>query len=94
MTTLDVCESEESVTAVVMLLGMGIKKVPSEVLKLKYAEMAKIFVNYLGKFAESDNTALLRSVSDTGETPVKCHFSELWTSKLNLKLKYHYDRNS
>lgn len=63
MTTLDVCESEESVTAVVMLLGMGIKKVPSEILKLKYSEMAKTFVTYLGKFAESDNTALLRSVS-------------------------------
>jgi ribosomal RNA-processing protein 12 len=64
MTTLDVCESEESVTAVFMLLGMGIKKVPNEVLKLKYSEMAKTFVNFLGKFAESDNTALLRSVSD------------------------------
>jgi ribosomal RNA-processing protein 12 len=66
MTTLDVSESEESVTAVVMLLGMGIKKVPTEVLKLKYSEMAKTFVNYLGKFAESDNTALLRSVGDIG----------------------------
>jgi hypothetical protein len=66
MTTLDVCESEESVTAVVMLLGMGIKKVPREVLKLKYSEMAKTFVVCLGKFALSDNTALLRSVSEVG----------------------------
>lgn len=70
MTTLDVCVSEESVTAIVMLLGMGIKKVPSEVLKLKYPEMSKTFVNYLGKFAESDNTALLRSVSDFWEVLV------------------------
>jgi hypothetical protein len=76
MTTLDVCESEESVTAVVMLLGMGIKKVPCEVLKLKYSEMAKTFVSYLGKYAESDNNALLRSVSDCGETPVHCDCAE------------------
>jgi hypothetical protein len=93
MTTLDVCESEESVTAVVMLLGMGIKKVPSEVLKLKYSEMAKTFISYLGKFAESDNTALLRSVSDFGKTWVECNCSELQTSKLNLKMKWHYDKN-
>jgi hypothetical protein len=77
MTTLDVCESEESVTAVVMLLGMGIKKVPSEILKLKYSEMAKTFVSYLGKFAESDNTALLRSVSDIGVALLVYHHNEL-----------------
>lgn len=92
MTTLDVCESEESVTAVVMLLGMGIKKVPHEVLKLKYSEMAKTFVNFLGKFAESDNSALLRSVSDSGETVVECS-NELQTSEFNLKMKCQYDKN-
>jgi hypothetical protein len=81
MTTLDVCESEESVTAVVMLLGMGIKKVPFEVLKLKYSEMAKTFVGYLGKYAESDNSALLRSVSDSGETLVHCDCTELNSPK-------------
>lgn len=86
MTTLDVCESEESVTAVVMLLGMGIKKVPFEVLKLKYSEMAKTFVGYLGKYAESDNSALLRSLIGCLSVLLQMQEVAVWSNSSTMQV--------
>lgn len=63
MTTVGVSESEDSLGAVLTLLGMGIKSVPQSVLRLKFSECSKIFMDLLGRFAESDNQVIVRSVS-------------------------------
>ncbi|KAJ1525453.1 hypothetical protein ONE63_010264 [Megalurothrips usitatus] len=62
MTTLNVSESEDSLGAVLTLLGMGIKSVPQSVLRKKFSEASKTFMDLLGRFAESDNHVIVRSV--------------------------------
>lgn len=64
MTTLENVECEEiSVTAILNLLSMVIKTVPQEVLQVKFSQCSKIFLDCLGKFSESENNSILKSVS-------------------------------
>nr|CAG4649918.1 EOG090X00E0 [Sida crystallina] len=63
MTTLDVAEaSEDSLGATLCLLGLVIKRVPSTVLKLKFAPTSKKLFDLLGNHVESENSILLRSI--------------------------------
>lgn len=62
MTSIGVSESEDSLGAVLTLLGMGIKGVPQNVLQKKFSEASKTFMDLLIRFAESDNHVILRSV--------------------------------
>ncbi|VVC28769.1 Hypothetical protein CINCED_3A003974 [Cinara cedri] len=55
-------DCEESITAMVSLLSMGIKCVPKEVLCAKFGPTTQILLSTLAKFAESDNNNLLKSV--------------------------------
>lgn len=64
MTALSVSESEDSTAAILTLLGMGIKTVPHEVLRLKFSEASKTFLDILMKYSELENPAILRAVSD------------------------------
>lgn len=54
---------EESITAMVSLLSMGIKCVPKEVICAKFGPTTQTLLTTLAKFAESDNNNLLKSVS-------------------------------
>jgi ribosomal RNA-processing protein 12 len=65
LTAAEIMDSEESLTAVVYLLSIVIKRVPVSVLKKKFSEVAKYFINLLGTHSESDSTSLLKSVSIT-----------------------------
>lgn len=56
-------DCEESITAMVSLLSMGIKCVPKEVLCAKFGPTTQTLLTTLAKFAESDNNNLLKSVS-------------------------------
>jgi len=47
----------------VSLLSMGMKCVPKEVLCTKFGPTTQILLTTLGRFAESDNNNLLKSVS-------------------------------
>lgn len=63
MTTLEVAEtSEDSLGATLSLLGMVIKRVPPNVLKLKFSAAAKSLLDLLGRHIESDNSVLVRSL--------------------------------
>lgn len=42
---------------------MGIKSVPSEVLKVKFSETSKIFLDLMAKYSEVENPVILRTVS-------------------------------
>lgn len=56
-------DCEDSVTAMVSLLSMGMKSVPKEVLCTKFGLTTQTLLTTLAKFAESDNNNLLKSVS-------------------------------
>ncbi|XP_060843061.1 RRP12-like protein [Rhopalosiphum padi] len=55
-------DCEDSVTAMVSLLSMGMKCVPKEVLCTKFGPTTQTLLTTLAKFAESDNNNLLKSV--------------------------------
>ncbi|XP_008183768.1 RRP12-like protein isoform X2 [Acyrthosiphon pisum] len=55
-------DCEDSVTAMVSLLSMGMKCVPKEVLCTKFGTTTQTLLTTLAKFAESDNNNLLKSV--------------------------------
>lgn len=63
MTTLEMTETEDSTAAVLSLLAMGIKTVPQEVLRVKFPEASKSFLDLLARFSEGENAVILRSVS-------------------------------
>lgn len=56
-------QEENGSHAVLSLLSMGIKTVPESVIKLKFSEFSKIFMDQLEKFCNTDNQNLLRCVS-------------------------------
>lgn len=64
MTALETCDSEDSTAAIVSLLAMGIKTVPQEVLRLKFSEISKVFIDLLAKYSQLENAVILKSVSD------------------------------
>lgn len=63
MTTLEATESEESVAAVVSLLRMGLKTVPTNVLRLQFSQASQTFLQVLTKYATSENFLIQRTVS-------------------------------
>ncbi|XP_033220095.1 RRP12-like protein [Belonocnema kinseyi] len=60
MTTLESAESEESVAAILSLLGMILKTVPTNVLKLQFSQASHIFLQVLTKYAITDNFLIQR----------------------------------
>lgn len=71
MTTLETADSEESVAAILSLLGMGLKTVPKNVLKLQFSEASKIFFQILTKYAASENFLIIRHVSRFFTTQIR-----------------------
>ena len=65
MTTLESAESEESVAAILSLLGMSLKTVPKNVLKLQFSQASQIFLQVLTKYATTDNFLIQRHVSSS-----------------------------
>nr|CAD7410246.1 unnamed protein product [Timema cristinae] len=86
MTTLDACETEESITAVMSLLGMGLKKVPENVLKLKFPETSKTFCDLLGKFSESENGVILRSLLGCLSVLLRAQEFAIWNNSSTLQV--------
>lgn len=62
MTALEAAETEESISAILSLLGMGMKTVPKNVLRLHFGQASQIFLQILTKFASEDNFLILRHV--------------------------------
>ncbi|XP_022336615.2 RRP12-like protein isoform X1 [Crassostrea virginica] len=62
MTALETTESEESVSAVTYLLSLVLKRVPAPVLKSRFSEIAKQFLDVLVKYSQGQSTSLLKSL--------------------------------
>ena len=62
MTTLEVTQDEEMLSAVVRLLGLVIKKVPHPVLVSRYSWVTEVLQTVLSRHAASANVSLLRGL--------------------------------
>ncbi|XP_013779774.1 RRP12-like protein isoform X2 [Limulus polyphemus] len=86
MTTLETVETEKALTAVVSLLSMVIKRLPPSVLKLKFSETSKVFVNLLGKFINSNHNALLRGLIGCLSTLLRAQDAAVWNNSSTLQV--------
>ncbi|KAL4231185.1 pre-rRNA processing protein [Mactra antiquata] len=62
MTSLESAEDDDSITAIVYLLSVVIKKVPVPVLRRQFSEVAKRLLDLLGKYADEGSTSLVKSL--------------------------------
>lgn len=62
MTALEASESEDSTAAILSLLSMSIKTVPQEVLRAKFSEISKSYLDVLSKYSDTDNFVIIRAV--------------------------------
>nr|SVE84079.1 EOG090X00E0 [Daphnia pulex] len=87
MTTLEVAEtSEDSLGATLALLGMVIKRVPASVLKVKFSTSAKCLLDLLGRYIESDNSLLIRSLVGCLGVLLRNQDVSAWSSSSTLQI--------
>lgn len=66
MCMLEKGESEESTVAILSLIAMNIKNVPQNILRAKFSEISKLFVELLEKYSGSADNTIMRAVSMIG----------------------------
>jgi len=78
MTILERTEKEETLVAILSLIFMVIKNVPSSVLKLKFSETSNVFIKLLGEYYESNNGYLLMNLIRSLAHLLKCQEKAIW----------------
>lgn len=87
MTTLEVAEtSEDSLGATLALLGMVIKRVPANVLKVKFSSSSKSLLDLLSRFIDSDNSLLVRSLIGCLGVLLRNQDASAWSSSSTLQI--------
>nr|SVE78053.1 EOG090X00E0 [Daphnia lumholtzi] len=87
MTTLEVAEtSEDSLGATLALLGMVIKRVPTSVLKAKFSTSSKSLLDLLGRYIESDNSLLVRSLVGCLGVLLRNQDASAWSTSSTLQI--------
>ncbi|XP_020852477.1 RRP12-like protein [Phascolarctos cinereus] len=88
MTTVEAVESTESLAAVVYLLNLVLKRVPSPVLIKKFSDTSKAFMDILSTQASSGSTAALRWVLSCLATLLRKQDLMAWSYPVTLQV-YH-----
>ncbi|XP_027715392.1 RRP12-like protein [Vombatus ursinus] len=88
MTTVEAVESTESLAAVVYLLNLVLKRVPSPVLIKKFSDTSKAFMDILSAQANSGSTAALRWVLSCLATLLRKQDLMAWSYPVTLQV-YH-----
>nr|SVE74005.1 EOG090X00E0 [Daphnia barbata] len=87
MTTLEVAETnEDSLGATLALLGMVIKRVPTNVLKAKFSTSAKSLLDLLGRYIESENSLLVRSLIGCLGVLLRNQDASTWSNSSTLQI--------
>ncbi|XP_015121144.1 RRP12-like protein [Diachasma alloeum] len=86
MTTLEQADTEESIAAILSLLGMGLKTVPKNVLKLQFSEASHTFFQVLTKFAGSDNFLILRHCIGCLSLLLRAQEAAVWSNSSTLQV--------
>uniref|UniRef100_A0A8D8RL83 RRP12-like protein n=1 Tax=Cacopsylla melanoneura TaxID=428564 RepID=A0A8D8RL83_9HEMI len=77
---------EESVSAMLSLLSMGIKTVPRPVLQLKFADASKILMILLSKHATSNNNVIMRSLIGCLSVLLRAQDAVVWSQPSTMKV--------
>jgi len=64
MTCLESVDNEETLTAIISLIQMVIKRLPPNIIRLKFSDTTKVFVEYLAKYVKGENGLLVRSLTN------------------------------
>jgi ribosomal RNA-processing protein 12 len=78
MTCLESVENEESLTAIISLLQMVIKRLPPNIIRLKFSDTSKVFVEYLAKYIKGENGLLVRSLTNCIATILQHQEYAIW----------------
>ncbi|CAM1307241.1 RRP12 (predicted), partial [Pycnogonum litorale] len=85
MTTLDTVDTIDSLAAVMSLLLLTIKRVSKDVLKAKFSDISKVFVELLGKYTESNNTTLIKSLIGCLAVLLRAQDLVIWSSSSTMQ---------
>ncbi|KYO26462.1 RRP12-like protein [Alligator mississippiensis] len=88
MTTMEAVESAESLAAVAYLLNLVLKRVPAPVLRKKFSDTSKAFMNILASQAGSSSTSALRWVVSCLATLLRKQDLAAWSYPITLQV-YH-----
>ncbi|XP_034940350.1 RRP12-like protein [Chelonus insularis] len=86
MTTLEQAESEESVAAILSLLGMGLKTVPKNVIKAQFSQASQVFIQVLTKYVETDNFLILRHCIGCLSILLRALEAVAWSSSSTMQI--------
>ncbi|XP_048061220.1 RRP12-like protein [Megalobrama amblycephala] len=88
MTTLEAVDSSESLAAVAYLLNLVMKRMPAAVLKKKFSDTAKAFMDVMSNHANSDSLSCLRWVLSCLATLLRKQDLSVWSYPSTLQV-YH-----
>ncbi|XP_071947906.1 RRP12-like protein [Antedon mediterranea] len=88
MTTLDSVEEEDSKSAVLYLLNLVLKRVPANVIKVKFSTISKCFMDILSQNANSNTTSIVRSCLQCLATTLRIIDMTSW-NEASTKQIYH-----
>ncbi|XP_022106693.1 RRP12-like protein [Acanthaster planci] len=88
MTALDNVESEESLSAILFLLSLVIKRIPASVLRLKFSAISKSFLGILAHHAKQSGTTSLRSCLVCLSTTLRQQDFGTWSEPSTMQV-YH-----
>ena len=86
MTTLETVDSEESVAAILSLLGMGLKTVPKNVLKKQFSQASHTFFQLLTKYAGTENFLIIRHCIGCLSLLLRAQEAIMWTNASTLQV--------
>lgn len=88
MTTLEAVESSESLAAVAYLLNLVMKRVPAAVLKKKFSDTAKAFMDVMSNQASSESLSYMRWIISCLATLLRKQDLSVWSYPSTLQV-YH-----
>ncbi|XP_038070845.1 RRP12-like protein [Patiria miniata] len=88
MTALDNVDNEESLSAILFLLSLVIKRVPTSVLRVKFSAISKSFLDILASHANQSGTTSLRSCLVCLSTTLRQQDYSMWSEPSTLQV-YH-----
>ncbi|KAK0081235.1 hypothetical protein PV325_012542 [Microctonus aethiopoides] len=86
MTSLEQVDNEESMAAHLSLLGMGLKTVPKNVLKVQFSQASHKLFQILTKYAASDNYLILRHCIGCLSHLLRVQEAAIWSNHSTIQV--------
>lgn len=78
ITTIETVKDDESLTSAVLLLSIVLKRVPPQVLRLKFSDSCKLLLELLTNYVESNHGALIRGLINCLSTLLRNQEKAVW----------------